>query len=129
MRFQNALSVLAIITVAGLTSTSALPANVKKGKKVFKKCKTCHVVDKEKNKVGPHLVGLFGRKAGAVDGFKYSKAMKHADIVWNAETIAKYVRKPKKFIPGNKMVFRGLKKEKQITNLIAYLEEATKKPE
>ena len=113
----------------GLIAGSALSADVKKGKKVFNKCKACHVADKEKNKVGPHLVGMFGRKAGTVEGFKYSKAMKDSGIEWSAETLTQYLKKPKDYVPGTKMVFAGLKKDSQIENLIAYLEEATKKAE
>ena len=113
----------------GLIAGSALSADVKKGKKVFNKCKACHVADKEKNKVGPHLVGMFGRKAGTVEGFKYSKAMKDSGIEWSAETLTQYLKKPKDYVPGTKMVFAGLKKDSQIADLIAYLEEATKKAE
>ncbi len=96
------------------------------GKKVFRKCKACHVVDKEKNKVGPHLVNIVGRASGAVEGFKYSKAMAEADLTWNAETLAGYLANPKKYLPGNKMAFAGLRKEQQITDVIAYLESVAK---
>lgn len=123
------LTALAAIALVGLTSTAALSGDVDKGKKVFKKCKACHVVDKEKNKVGPHLVGLFGRTSGTVEKFKYSKAMKEAGVEWTPETLTEYLKKPKKFIPGTKMVFAGIKKDAQILDLIAFLEEVTKKPE
>ena len=95
-----------------------------KGKKVFNKCKACHFVDKEKNKVGPYLKGVVGRKAAAVESFKYSKAMKAKaaeGLVWNEENLDKYLEKPKKFIPGNKMAFAGLKKAEDRANVIAYL--------
>ncbi len=95
------------------------------GAKVFRKCKACHVVDAEKNKVGPHLVGIFGRTAGAVDGFKYSDAMKGSGIVWSDETITAYMKDPKGYIPKNRMAFAGLKKDADIANLLAYLQEAT----
>ena len=94
-----------------------------KSEKVFKKCKACHVVDKEKNKIGPHLVGLFGREAGSVESFKkYSKAIKTSGIVWTAETLDGYLANPKKYLKGGKMAFAGLKKEKDRQDVIAYLE-------
>lgn len=96
-----------------------------KGEKVFAKCKTCHDATQEKNKVGPYLVGIFGRKAGSVEGFNYSDAMKNSGIVWDHETLAKYVHDPKAMVPGNKMVFPGLKKDDEIEDLLAYLKQAT----
>jgi cytochrome c len=100
-----------------------------KGKRVFNKCRTCHDAEVEKNKVGPHLVGLFGRQAGSVEGFRYSDAMKNADIVWDEETLEDYLKDPKGYIPGNKMMFAGIRKDDEMEDLLAYLEEATKKPE
>jgi len=94
------------------------------GKKVFNKCKACHVVDAEKSRVGPYLKGVIGRPAGTVEGFQYSGAMKDSGIVWNEVTIAEYVTDPKGYLPGNKMAFPGLKKEEDVENLIAYLHEA-----
>ena len=70
---------------------------------------------------GPHLHDILGRKAAIVEGFKYSKAMKESGLIWNAENIAAYIRKPKAFLPGNRMAFPGLKKEEQIANLLAFL--------
>ncbi|MDX6750836.1 cytochrome c family protein [Geminicoccaceae bacterium 1502E] len=96
------------------------------GAKVYKRCAACHVVDKEMNRVGPHLVGLFGREAGSVEGYRYSDAMKESGVTWDEETIDKYVENPKSFIPKNKMSFPGLKKEEDRQDLIAYLKEATK---
>ena len=91
------------------------------GEKVFTKCKTCHEIASEKNKVGPTLHGVIGRKSGTVAGFKYSEAMTAAGVTWDATTIAEYVAKPKEFIPGNKMAFAGLKKEDEIQDLVAYI--------
>ena len=104
----------------------ALPAvgdgDAAKGEKVYGKCKTCHELTTAKNKVGPTLQGVIGRKAGAVEGFKYSEAMLNSGVVWDAATISEYVAKPKEFIAGNKMAFPGLKKEDEIKDLLAYIE-------
>lgn len=96
------------------------------GEKVFKKCKACHVVDKKKNRLGPHLIGVFGRTSGTVEGFekKYSKAMKEAAIVWDETTLDEYLADPKAYVPKNKMAFKGLPKEEDRANVIAYLKEA-----
>ena len=112
-----------ILTMAFCFSATAHAGDPVAGEKVFKKCKACHVVDKEKNKTGPHLVGLLGRTAGSVDSFKkYSKAMKASGIVWNAETLDGYLANPKKYLKGTKMAFAGLRKEKDRQNIIAYFE-------
>ncbi len=95
------------------------------GEKVFKKCKACHIIDKEKNRLGPHLIGIMGRASGSVDGFKYSKAMMEAGLTWDEATLDQYLADPKGFVPKNKMAFPGLKKEKDRANVIAYLKEAT----
>ena len=125
--WKKCMTLFAVAAISSLTVSAGEAADLKKGKKVFNKCKACHAVDKEKNKVGPHLVGIFGRKAGTVDGFKYSKAMKESGIEWSAETLTGYLKKPKKYVPGTKMVFAGIRKDKQIVNLLVFLEEATKK--
>jgi cytochrome c len=124
--------VFAFSLIAGVTvlATMALAdeghgGNPVAGEKVFKKCKVCHALEAGKNKIGPTLHGLFGRKAGAVEGYKYSKAMIAADVVWADETINEYIKKPKEFIKGTKMKFGGLKKVDDRKNLIAYLRKIT----
>lgn len=104
-----------------LFGTPALAEDVAKGKKVFKRCKACHYSDKEKNKTGPYLVNVIGRKAGIIEGYKYSKAMRESQLVWDEATMTAYLKAPRKFLKGTKMVFAGLKKETDIKNLIAYL--------
>jgi cytochrome c len=105
-----------------LASSAALAqGDAAQGEKVFNKCKACHAVDEPQNKVGPHLVGVFGREAGSVEGFRYSDAMKESGVTWNEETIAAYLADPRGYIKGNRMAFVGLKKQADIADLIAYL--------
>lgn len=115
------------ITLLSLASAPgwAQEGDAEKGEKVFARCKACHVVDKEQNRVGPHLVGIIGRPAGSVEGFKYSDAMKNSGKTWDEATIAAYLKDPKGYIAGNKMAFAGLKKDEEVANVIAYLKEAT----
>ena len=113
----------AVVLGVGLSS-SAMAGDAALGEKVFKKCKACHVVDKEKHKTGPHLVNVIGRTAGTAEGYKkYSKAMKNSGIVWDDETLNGYLEKPKKYLKGTRMAFAGLKKEKDRANVIAYLKQ------
>lgn len=91
------------------------------GKKVFKKCAACHAVEEGKKKVGPTMFGVWGREAGAVEGYKYSKAMGEAGYAWDEEHLSGFLASPKKYLPGTKMSFPGLKKPEQISDLLAYL--------
>ncbi|MBC8451646.1 MAG: cytochrome c family protein [Rhodospirillaceae bacterium] len=121
------ISIVAATFIAlALASGTAGAADAKKGKKVFNKCKACHTMKAGKNKVGPSLHGIMGRKAASVPKFKYSKAMKTSDLTWDEDTLRKFLAKPKKFLKGTRMSFAGIKKEKQMDNLMAYLKEASK---
>jgi cytochrome c len=118
--------VVATIAMA-LSISAANAADIKKGQKVFKKCKACHTLKAGgKNKIGPNLHGIVGSKAASVEGFKYSAAMKASGIVWDAATLDKFLTKPRKLVPKTKMAFAGLRKQPQRDNLIAYLQEATR---
>jgi cytochrome c len=113
------------VVTAGLLV--ALPAvasaqDAEAGKKVFNKCAPCHSIGPgSKNKVGPNLSGLFGRKAGTEPGFNYSEAMKKAGWVWDEAKFKEYIADPKKVVPGNKMVFPGVKDELDRDDLAAYI--------
>ena len=127
MRFGTLVtaSVFGALLAVGYSAPVLAAGDAAEGKKVYRKCQACHVVDKEQNRVGPHLVGIFGRTAGTVEGFRYSKAMVESGIVWSEETIALYLQDPKGYIKGNRMAFPGLKKEADVVNVIAYIKEAT----
>lgn len=112
----------AVLGLMGL-STASYAQDADNGAKVFKKCMACHAID-EKNKIGPSLKGIVGRKAATVEGFKYSDAMlaKGAEgVIWDEATLAAYLPDPKAWVPGTKMVFPGLKKPEEVTDLIAFL--------
>ncbi len=94
-----------------------------KGKMLFKtRCSQCHTIEKDgANKIGPNLHGIIGRQTGQVEGFNYTEANKSKGITWSEETLDEYLTNPKKYIPGTKMVFAGLRKKAQRDDLIAYL--------
>ncbi|MEE8188584.1 MAG: cytochrome c family protein [Kiloniellales bacterium] len=117
---------LAFVTALGSGQALADGGDAAKGEKVYKKCKACHSLEDGKNKIGPHLNAVVGRAAGAVEGYKYSKAMKESGLTWDEETLMAFLEKPKKFLKGTKMSYAGLKKEDQRHDLIAYLKEAAK---
>lgn len=105
----------------GGASVASAEGDPAAGERVFRQCQACHVIDAEQNRVGPHMVGIFGREAGTVEGFKYSDAMAGSGIVWEEDTIAAYLADPRGYVPGNRMAFAGLRQEQQIADVIAYM--------
>ncbi len=114
-----------LIVAAALVASSAAASaqDVAAGEKVFKKCVACHAVgENAKNKVGPVLNGVVGGPIAANADFKYSKAMQEkAGETWTDENLRAWLADPKAFAKGNKMAFAGLKKDEEITDVIAYL--------
>ena len=102
-------------------------AAVKLGKKQFRKCRICHKLGDGENGMGPHLYKIVGRKAGDVEGFKYSKAMKKFSVtnVWDVATLDAFLTKPKKFLKGTRMSFPGIRQKERRAGLICYLKKAT----
>ena len=107
-----------------VSTTAGLAQDVEKGANSFKKCLACHSSGPSaKNKIGPELNGLDGRKAGTVAGFNYSDANKNSGIVWDEATFKEYIKDPRAKIPGTKMTFPGIKNEQEINDLWAYLKQ------
>ncbi|MBV8120163.1 MAG: cytochrome c family protein [Alphaproteobacteria bacterium] len=120
MRFWIWSPLFACLMQIGAGSAGA--ADIEAGKVTFKKCALCHTNEKGKNKVGPSLFGIVGRKSANLDNYNYSDAMKKFDQVWTPQTLDKYLADPRTVVPGTKMIFPGIKDETERENLIAYLE-------
>ena len=127
-----------VLKTVGSKSTGSGTLNVKDflalgsiehGQKVFKKCSACHVVAKGgKNKIGPVLYGVLGRKSGAISDYKYSKALIAHGKVWSYEEMNGYLLKPAAHIKGTKMAFAGLKNEKDRASVILYMNSLSDSP-
>ena len=113
-----------IATIAFAASAgSALAQDAAAGEQVFRRmCSPCHDVGADaKVKLGPPLNGIEGRKAGTYEGFNYSQVNKNSGITWTDESFAKYIRNPMQEMPGTRMAFVGIKNDKDIADLWAYL--------
>src|SRR6516162_10125287 len=120
MRFLNL--TLGLVASLVLGANPAPAADVEAGKVAFKKCALCHTDEAGKNKIGPSLFGVVGRKSASVENYNYSEAMKQFDHTWDAETLDKYLADPRAVVPNTKMIFPGIKDEKERQDVIAYLE-------
>ena len=117
---------LLVITAAALPP-AALAQDAAAGKTSFNKCLACHAIGEgAKNKVGPVLNGLDGRKSGTVEGYSYSDANKNSGITWNKDQFLDYIKEPRAKIPGTKMVFVGIKNEKEADDLWAFISQYDK---
>jgi cytochrome c len=109
-----------LVAASGAAGAQDLTA----GEQSFRKCLPCHAVGEDaRNKVGPLLNGLDGRKTGTIPSYSYTDANKNSDIVWSDATFKEYITDPRAKIPGTKMVFPGIKNEKEIADLWAYLKQ------
>lgn len=119
------------ILLAAVAAVLAAPAaraegDAVRGEKQFEECASCHSTEQGVNKVGPSLHGVIGRKAGSIEDFRYSPAMRKSGITWSAQTLEKFIADPQMDVPGNRMPFAGVPDAGDRADLIAYLEKATK---
>jgi cytochrome c len=109
---------MGLVVATGLTKAQDLAA----GEQSFRKCLPCHSVGEDaRHKIGPVLNGLDGRKSGTIEGYNYSEANKKAEIMWSEASFKDYIQNPMAKVPGTKMAFAGIRNEKEIADLWAYL--------
>ena len=123
---KSTLSAL-IILASSAVAPAALAQDAEAGKASFNKCMACHSIGPDaKNKVGPELNGLDGRKSGSAPDYNYSEANKNSGITWNEANFKEYIKDPKAKVPGTKMFFAGIKNEKEVNDLWAYVSQFDK---
>ena len=98
-----------------------------RGARLYGRCTGCHSLDYDRT--GPRHCGLIGRKAGAVPGFNYSKAMKNSSVLWSKKTLDAFLQNPRAFMPGNHMPYAGIKNDQDRADLIAFLVAANNDPQ
>lgn len=124
IRMPIAGAAMAFAMLSGAAATalpSAPPGDAIKGKAAFARCAACHAVAPGKNGIGPSLAGVVGRPAGAVPGFRYSPAVKNAQLVWDEANIARFIAGPSKLVPGTKMIAPAVTSPQDQANIVAYL--------
>ncbi len=116
------LKTFVVATALMVTSGASFAQDIAAGENSFKKCAICHSIGEgATNKIGPELNGLDGRKAGTAENFSYSDADKNSGIIWNEASFKEYIKDPSAKVPGTKMIFAGIKNDKEIDDLWAYL--------
>ena len=122
MPFLHPLTVGALIA-ATVAVAPAAAQDSGRGEQVFKRaCAVCHMVGPAaKNRVGPVLNGIVGRRAGTIAGFPYSPASRRSDVVWDDQALAAYLRDPRAFMPGTRMIYAGLRDDRDLADLVGYL--------
>ena len=118
------LAVMLGAAMLAAATQSAHAQDAAAGEKIYAQCRACHQVgETAKNTVGPVLNGVIGQKAGIREGYSYSAAMKDSGLTWDDATFAAYIQNPRTKVPGTKMIYAGLKDEKRIADLFAYLKQ------
>jgi cytochrome c len=101
-------------------------ADPKRGEKLFEECRACHAVERGAEGVGPDLHGVFGRRAGTLENFRYSPALKRSAITWTAQSLDDYIADPQKAVPANRMPYSGMPDARDRADVIGYMQGAFK---
>ncbi len=118
IRLMIAAVALAFTITAGIAYAEGDP---KRGEKIFENCRACHAAEGKTNEVGPGLLGVFGRRAGERDDFRYSPALKRSGIIWTPQTMNEFLADPQKMVPANRMPYDGVSNERDRADLIMYM--------
>ncbi|MBP0619838.1 c-type cytochrome [Cupriavidus consociatus] len=120
----SAVPVLALSVLAAMPAVAHAGPDLQAGKALFAtRCASCHYVGRNaRGAFGPQLNGIFGRQAGSTTDFQYSEAMRTSRVVWSHDTLSAFLRSPAKVVPGTKMRFWGMGNDKQIEDLLGYLQ-------
>ena len=119
-------ALLGAAALVAATGTAHAQGDAARGEKLFEQCHACHSIERGANEVGPTLFGMFDRKAGELDDFRYSPALKRSGITWTAQTLDEFVADPQKKVPGNRMPYAGMPDARERADLIAYLQKVAK---
>ena len=115
---------IALLALLAANGAARADGDAARGEKHFAECVACHKIEADTNAVGPTLHNVFGRKAGALDDFRYSSALRRSGITWSAETLDSFIADPQKVVPANRMPYAGMTDAAARADLIAYLKKA-----
>ena len=119
-------TILISVAITGAFVFGSAHADIKRGEKLFEECRACHTIEGGAGSVGPDLHGVFGRRAGALEDFRYSPALKKSGITWSRQTLDAYVADPQKAVPANRMPYAGMPEAKDRADLLEYLQATLK---
>lgn len=124
---MSRVAILAVLAAAAAAAAAdPAPGDAKAGEEIYSRCLACHALAHDRT--GPRHCGLFGRRAGTVKGFDYSDAMKRSNIVWNEQTLDRFLASPLTAVPGTTMGYAGVTDPKERADLIAWLRRADESP-
>jgi cytochrome c len=119
-------AIAAAAATALLIGAARADGDPRRGEKLFDECRACHAVERGIEGIGPDLHGVFGRRAGALENFRYSPALKRSAITWTPQALDGYIADPQKAVPANRMPYAGMPDARDRADLISYMEGAFK---